>query len=270
MTPSKGNDNLVMGVAIGYDARQLAPFVNSLKATEYEGDIVLIVSRANIDRATVETLESWGVIVESFETWRLMSVCIHFARYLKYLEYLSENPYRRIFLTDTRDVIFQADPFADTPDGNLFVFAEDSSVALGNCADNANWVKQGFGIHKLADIRGQRISCSGTTMGNYNGIMRYLATMIEAAARAAPESLRIDGIDQGIHNVIIHDGILKDFRLIENQRHVTTLGHVKPDHVSLSDDGRVINADGSMSAVIHQYDYDGFEPIEAAILERYA
>jgi len=270
MASSNGSDTLVLGAAIGYDARQLAPFVRSLRDTGYAGDIVFLISRGGGGRDTVETLESWGVILESFETWRLMSVCVHFARYLKYLEYLTENPYRRIFLTDTRDVIFQADPFANIPDESLFVFAEDSSVAIGNCADNANWVKQGFGLRKLADIRDKRISCSGTTLGNYNGIMRYLATMIEASSRAAAESLRIDGIDQGIHNVIIHDGTLKNFRLIENQRHVATLGHVKPEQLSLSEDGRVINADGSISAVIHQYDYDGHEAIEAAILKRYA
>ncbi len=268
MTP--GGGNLVMGVAIGYDARQLAPFVNSLKMTGYRGDLVLIVSRANIDAATAGILESQGVILEAFETWRMMSVCIHFARYLKYLEYLIENPYGRIFLTDTRDVIFQADPFAAVPDENLFVFAEDKSVAIGNCADNAKWVSESFGIHKLSEIRDRRISCSGTTMGNYNGIMRYLSTMIEAATRAKPESLGIDGIDQGIHNVIIQDATLKNFNLVENQRHVATLGHVKPDRVSLSPDGKVINADGTMSAIIHQYDYPGHEAVKAAVMARYA
>ncbi len=270
MTPSKGRDNLIMGVAIGYDARQLAPFVNSLKATGYRGDLVLIVSRANIDAATIKTLESQGVILESFETWRMMPVCIHFARYLKYLEYLIENPYRRIFLTDTRDVIFQADPFAGVADESLFVFAEDQSVAIGNCADNAKWVREAFGLHKLGEIRDRRISCSGTTMGSHSGIMRYLSTMIEAATRAKPESLRIDGIDQGLHNAIIHDGALKDFRLLENQHHVATLGHVKPDRVSLSSDGKVINADGTMSAVVHQYDYPGFEAIKAAVMKNHA
>ena len=270
MTPSKGTDNLVMGVAIGYDVRQLAPFVNSLKATGYRGDLVLIVSRANIDAASVVILESQGVILEAFETWRMMSVCIHFARYLKYLEYLTANPYRRIFLTDTRDVIFQADPFAAAPDENLFVFAEDQSVAIGNCADNAKWVREAFGLHKLCEIRDRRISCSGTTMGSHSGIMRYLSTMIEAATRAKPESLRIDGIDQGIHNAIIHDGALKDFRLIENQKHVATLGHVKPDLVSLSSDGKLINADGTMSAVVHQYDYPGFEAVKAAVMKNHA
>jgi hypothetical protein len=268
MTPGSGN--LIMGVAIGYDARQLAPFVNSLKTTDYRGDLVLIVSRANIDAASAGILESQGVILEAFETWRMMSVCIHFARYLKYLEYLIENPYGRIFLTDTRDVIFQADPFAATPDENLFVFAEDQSVAIGNCAANSLWVRESFGTHKLSEIRDQRISCSGTTMGSYSGIMRYLSTMIEAATRANPESLGIDGIDQGIHNVIIHDGALKDFRLIENQRLVATLGHTKADRLSLSAEGKVINADGTMSAVIHQYDYQGHEAIKAAIMARHA
>ncbi len=271
MTASAPNKHLILGAALGYDAKQLRPFVMSLNETGYEGETVLLVSPSKTESGTIESLRSWGVTVEPFETWRLMSVCMHFARHVKYLEFLMENPgYDYILLADTRDIVFQNDPFCLDQSRSLYFFTESETVKIGNCASNSTWIEAGFGKAKLQSLFHKTISCSGTVMGSHDGIMAYLSAMIVAASKADAQSLTVEGIDQGFHNIILHDKLIADIHLMKNQGHIATLGHLGPDDISLSEDGRAINADGTASPIVHQYDYPSHDALYHSIMKRYA
>ena len=60
-------------------------------------------------------------------------------RYYFYLDYLKSRgrAFEDIFLTDTRDVLFQRDPFAAAVDGELLVTFEDASKVIGSCGINS-------------------------------------------------------------------------------------------------------------------------------------
>lgn len=266
------SDRVILGVAVGYDAAQLKPFVMSLKETGYDGDLVFLISEAATKPDTRKTLESWGAEVLPFESWRFSKACVHLARYDRYYEFLSDRPYERIMLTDTRDVVFQRDPFGlDLPDpGDVAFFLEEPRVPIGKCEWNANWVKRSFGMNVLYKLFSRTISCSGITMGRRDGILRYLRTMLEMAREADPASLDVDGIDQGIHNVLIYTDRMPGFRLVENRVHVNTMGYLPTEAVSLADDGTVVNEDGSVSAVLHQYDYEPHRALHDILQARYA
>lgn len=272
MTASENTKkHLILGAALGYGPKQLRPFVMSLNETGYEGETVLLVSPSKTGPETIGTLRSWGVTVEPFETWRLMSACMHFARHVKYLEFLMENPgYDYILLADTRDIIFQNDPFCLDQSRSLYFFTESETVKIGNCASNSKWIEAGFGKPKLQSLFHKTISCSGTVMGSHEGIMAYLSAMIALASKADAASLTVEGIDQGFHNVILHDALIADIRLMKNQEHIATLGHLGPDDVSLSNDGAVLNADGTASPIVHQYDYPSHDALYHSIMNRYA
>ncbi len=262
---------LVLGAALGYDATQLRPFVISLNETGYEGETVLLVSPSKTTPDTIKTLRSWGVTVELFETWRLMSACMHFARHVKYLEFLMEHPgYDYILLADTRDIVFQKDPFGLDKSRRLYFFTESETVKIGNCASNSKWIEAGFGKSKLQALSHKAISCSGTVMGSHDGIMAYLSAMIALAGKADAASLTVEGIDQGFHNVILHDKLIGDICLMKNQAHIATLGHLGPDDISLAEDGRAVNADGTASPIVHQYDYPSHDALYHSIMQRYA
>ena len=227
------------------------------------------MSRSETDGETIDALRRHVVDVEPFESWRFMPMCVHLARYIKIFEYLDGNPCGRVMMSDTRDVVFQSDPFDLKRPGEVFYFAEDRGVRIGNCRDNSNWVRSALGQDKLDSIAAKVISCSGITIGGYAGIMRYLATLLQMAGEADPASLRIDGIDQGLHNVLVHEGRVANALLVENAAHVNTMGHLPGAAIRVSDRAIAENADGSVSAILHQYDYDPHGAILDAVLRRY-
>lgn len=262
---------LILGAAIGYSALQLRPFLVSLQKTGYRGDLCLMVSFGETDPDTLGFLRASGVQVEPFESWRLMPVEINTARYIRCFEILLARRYDAVLLTDTRDVIFQSDPFALAlpPDRPLAFFLEHDDVTLDTCASNSHWLRAAFGEAKVAALAGRPISCSGTTLGTQAGIMRYLQAMIQTMGQVPPPALKVTGIDQGIHNVLIQEGRLPGFTLHENGHHVLTMGHLPPERAVLRPDGIVANPDGTVPAVVHQYNYPRHESLCRTVLETY-
>ncbi len=270
MSPATENrKHLVLGMAIGYTAKQLKPFVFSLKETGYDGETVFIISQAETDPDSIEALRSWGITLVPYEAWRFMPTCIHVTRYIKYYEFLLDGYYDYILLTDTKDVIFQKDPFCIDKSQELYFFAEDPGITIGTCLSNAQLIKSAFGTEMLAALYHKRVSCSGTTMGSYQGIIKYLMAMVEIIGIANPASLKVIGVDQAFHHVIIYDKIIKNYCLMDNQKHINTMCRVPQDGVSLADDGTIFNADGTVSPIVHQYDYSPHEKICAAVLKKY-
>src|SRR4029079_15456105 len=69
----------------------------------------------------------------------------------------------QILLTDLRDVLFQADPFA-APLSGLEVFLEDSSMRVGEDTHNRRWIRNLYGEDVVKRIGGCVVSCSGTVI----------------------------------------------------------------------------------------------------------
>ncbi len=214
---AKKERNLIMGMAVGYDAERLRPFVSSLKEGGFEGDTVLIVSYPETEPETVKTLKSWGVTLAPYEGWRFMPTCLGVTRYIKYLEFLSAHggDYERVLLTDTHNAVFPKDPFDMDLRGCLTFFAGDR--AIGDDLALSQGIKSAFGTDALNSLRHKTISRAGTALGTQNQIMGYLIAMNQVIGMASPESLKANGIDRALHQLIVHEGIIKDFRLMETQ-----------------------------------------------------
>ena len=108
----------IIGGASNYTWDDIKYWVNSIKATGFKGDIVVVAS--NVDIEFVDKLSSLGVIVslygnqngDRYET--KSSLAPHVERFFwlwNHLRSVGEN-YRYVTVTDTRDVIFQKDPTA--------------------------------------------------------------------------------------------------------------------------------------------------------------
>ena len=143
--------DLVLTTVQGVDFDYLAPFVSSLKRTGFRGRLVVFASAMKGD--AVSQLERHGVTVVSFPFiskrlrefffwpfwpfWRRLfalnafpefkeklahvALPLFYRRHLIYLQYLRAHrlEYDRVFLTDARDVFFQADPFSWNPPPGL-------------------------------------------------------------------------------------------------------------------------------------------------------
>lgn len=153
-----------------------------------------------------------------------------------------------LLLTDVRDVVFQADPFA-APVSGLELFAEERPATIGSESYNRRWMCQQYGVQALAKYADCQVSCCGTVIGDRESILHYLSEMrVEIRSKRMP----LSG-DQGVHNYLIWSGRLKEHTLVENGwGRVATVGGMKA--VLRDDDGLVTNRDGTRPAVVHQYD----------------
>ena len=127
--------NLVLGVATGYDWYKLEPFVNSFKRYVKNADLVLFVD--NISDFTRDALIQNNVellpILDEFKDKLIAS-----ARWEIYKNFLDERGknYQQVFLTDTRDVIFQGDVFENYSDVKNFLGYVTEGEFIKNCHYN--------------------------------------------------------------------------------------------------------------------------------------
>lgn len=247
---------LVLGTAIGCGlCPEIRVFVESLRR-HYRGEIqILVTSKSPPD--LIDYLRQWGVTPRLFDSALWMSPHVQLTRYVRYLEILRESQvtYDRILLTDVIDVLFQDHPLTGAPEGDLLFFMEDSRRTIGLCPDNSRWVRQVFGRTVLADLAGEVISCSGTTIGTHAAIVDYLSLLLSHVRPDVMAAVREwRGHDQGIHNYLLHTGAIPRARRIENGIWVHTLGSVPDSEVSVADDS-VRTAQGDRCPIVHQWNY---------------
>lgn len=175
-------------------------------------------------------------------------------RYPLYYLYLLEHGqhYENVMITDVRDVLFQRDPFDFDIGDNLCCFFEEEGKTLRTGDANAVWLRDGFGPHVLDAIGDRKISCAGTTIGSRSAMMQYLEGMIDNMIEL---KCHMWGIDQGVHNYILHSGLVENVKFYENYRGpVLTMHFSKDEKLRFDNNGYIINDDGSVVNVLHQYD----------------
>jgi hypothetical protein len=250
--------NVVLGTAISYGPRELNNFVKSFREFNKQDDIVLIVDK---DNRLFEFFEKYNVTPLFFESRFFMDTHINNARFIRYLEFLLDNipRYDRVFLTDTRDVVFQSDPFEGLSFEFMHFFAEDDTATIeSDQTYNTPWIRLVFGDDVYQQIKDKKIICAGTTLGSTGNVMKYLNMLVDILRQLKnknPNAYRIN-VDQGIHNFIAHntyyftDGAIKD-----NGDIVATIGltlNKNPNKIKLV--GDILYMDDKKPSVIHQYD----------------
>jgi hypothetical protein len=176
------------------------------------------------------------------------------ARFFLYLSYLlslpsSDRP-SHIILTDVRDVIFQRDPSELTSVvPGLAVGLEGQPI--GRCALNSEWMSTSYGAEVLEAMSAAPVSCAGVTIGTYTAICDYLSAMVEQLLLLPCADWL--GPDQAAHNYLLHRGLLAPCLEMQNgSSAILTLGFRSP--FLLDDSGLVLNADGSVPTIVHQFD----------------
>ena len=258
---------IVLGTAQGYGVAQVRVFVESLRR-HYAGDAALVVSPGS-DPALFAYLRTHRVRPVFFGAGLWMPYDIQVMRYARYLDFLLTEgaAYDRVFLTDVGDVLFQDDPFARAPAGELVVAMEDPRATIASCPSNSRWILNLYGEDALAQLGPRPISCSGTTLGTRRAMLGYLDVLL---AQAHPEALRklpagTRGHDQGMHNALLHTGRLPGAVASGNGEFVLTIGHVPDADLDLRADGIALAGQDRLPPVVHQYQY---KPATAAHVAR--
>jgi len=243
-------DCLVVGLATGYPAAALRPFVLSLRE-HYQGPVHLFVD----DNAeTLAFLSAHGVSTSlAQDAGATHPVISRFASYRALVESLA--PRTRVLLTDVSDVIFQGNPFAFSAgeasgDPGFIAVLEDGSQSLGSCPWNSAWLRAHFGTRMLERLAKGRISCIGTIFGDRDGLREYLSQFcLLAATLPVPGDY---GLDTAIHNVLLHHGMVRATAVLENGWPVATVQHMSESAIVVKDT-EIQLADGRRPLIVHQY-----------------
>jgi hypothetical protein len=245
-------NSLILGLAAGYHYGDVRPFLQSLEECGYEGECVLFVSETTRD---LERMADHAVLLVPFErTAGQEDVPYNALRYFLYLDFMRSLRcyYSHVMMTDVRDVVFQRDPFSFSWPEGINCTLEDRRMTLATCPHNSHWIRTHQGQEAMAAVGHEPISCSGTTVCDQAGAVRYLEAMTE---RLIPfkGGERIAGYDQGVHNVLLHTGQLGKLTLHDNGGPILTLGYTKGEPV-LDAEGFVLNDNGERAHIVHQYD----------------
>ena len=256
---------MVMGLAAHYGPRELAPFVDSLRGTGYEGEVVLLTYGCKPDTAAY--LRRQRVRMVPFHGLGAMAMSMNSSRMHRYLDVLLEAalnsgdpaPNGPVLLTDVRDVVFQANPFPFPPNpaGGLpapLVFFMETHRTIGDCPINADWMQRAFGAGVAASMAAEPISCAGTLMGTRAGVTDYLCHMLTHLAAVPPEH-RFSGVEQAIHTYILAKRLVPGPVVSANGDWVLTVPHSADSGITLRD-RHIVNPDGRVAPVVHQYDRD--------------
>ena len=234
--------DLVAGYARGYDAEQIRPFLKSLRQSGYEGKILLFANGG----AAKEAIK-WDVEIRQAVKPKIK---VHSARFLCLEEELREYSCEGIFLSDTRDVIFQKNPSSFLPSEGLHVFEEDASISLASCPYNSLWIELGYGKEILKQIGSYPISCVGTTCGDKTSILSYLKRLREEIEKIQPRTTHPQ--DQAAHNFLIRGNI--EAQVWHNEEgEIYTVGYIDRGTVKFKNN-KIINQSGLVPTVVHQWD----------------
>ncbi len=245
-------NTLILGLAAGFHYGDLRPFIVSLEQTGYSGRCVLFVSPTTRD---IERIQQHGICCVRFQRPQESAHIPYNAfRYFLYKDYLLsvEKNYDRILLTDTRDVIFQRDPFSFAWSPGLNVTLEDRSMRIRDCPHMVRWTGNHLGGPALRQIQQQNISCSGTIIGDPEAVSSYLRQMTELLVPFSPRQ-RMAGYDQGVHNYLLHTRELHQTKIHDNAGPIFTLGY-KRELPSRDAHGNILNESGRSAVLVHQYD----------------
>jgi hypothetical protein len=251
--PTRGD--LILGFATGYKPHIIAPFVESVRRHgRFDGKIVLFIDSAADKMA--DYLISRDIEVIAFDPSKLPVAYVNLARSFAFFGYLREQwnsgaIFNQILLTDIRDVIFQK-PLFRTQCEELEFHLEAHRI------DEDKFTRRGIeivgGKQALHAVSSRTVSCAGTVSGRAIGILDYLAQKLLLALRLSEAARSTWGLDQALHNYILQAGLTRGAVSKPNFARVATLGALEGSTLSCDAKGRVVNPNGEISEIAHQWD----------------
>ena len=242
--------NLVMGVAQHYDWDTLEPFVLSCKKNCPSAELLLFVD--NISDFTREQLVQCGVLIKDFpEKYKgMLVVNSRFKMYSDFLDEYGDN-YEQVFLTDTRDVIFQSNVFECFKDySNYLCYATEDETIRGSKTDY-NWIADRFGKKEADKLLDKKIICLGTVIGTTNEIKIFCREIWESVKH----HLMIN-FDQASMNYLVRNNLLPIKNLFESNTdtgEIFTICFFYNTHPVKTFSNKILRGNDGIPSIVHQY-----------------
>lgn len=178
------------------------------------------------------------------------------ARYFAYQDFLKVNSnYRCVLLSDSRDVVFQANPFPQVEPNIVHVFEHDPKIVFGDEDMNhggldTQWTVGIYGKKITDALKGKPVTCVGTIMGSPAILLKYMAIM-EAEILANKRGT----LEQPIQNKLIYLDLPNDFvKIHPNSDGLILTLHAVEENQAYEVDESKVKVNGKVVPVLHQYD----------------
>eukprot|EP00771_Trimastix_marina_P001526 gnl/Trimastix_PCT/2605.p1 GENE.gnl/Trimastix_PCT/2605~~gnl/Trimastix_PCT/2605.p1 ORF type:complete len:356 (+),score=22.02 gnl/Trimastix_PCT/2605:57-1124(+) len=258
--PSAPAQDVVMGLAKGIQFPFLQRFLQSIRRFAPLAKIVIWIDKESYTREIsdlVALTKTEAILMDPSDLptpWATMHPSSY--RYLLYQQYFnksspSNNHPQRVLLLDARDCVFQMNPFEYLNEDAFYAFLERRGRSISQCGWNRGWVADCFGNSVANSIGDKTICCSGTSGGSWEAVKRYVD--LQVGELLSRQSCERNGVDQGVHNVLVHTNKITPLRIIANED--GPIAQMQEIHeVKLDLYGRLVNGQGKPYAIIHQYD----------------
>ena len=135
-----------------------------------------------------------------FKSARIIDV-----RWTMYKNFLEERgkDYRQVFLTDTRDVIFQDDLFVPYKTTENFLLYSEEWTSLKDNPATSNWIIHLYGKDEVEHIKDCQVICCGTVLGTVDEIKIFCDKMIDELKRSTAW-----GDEQAAMNYLVYEKLL--------------------------------------------------------------
>jgi len=265
--------DLIVGCATNYDWSKLKYWVNSINASGFEGDKILILM--NCDKETVGKISDSGFGIIAFnkdENDNLTynsNMMVHVERFYHIYQLLRDNEYRFVITTDVKDVIFQKNPSEwleewlgnDSASDDL-VFSSESIKYKDEPWGDQN-LRETFGAQIYEDFKDNIIYNVGVLAGR-GYVMKDLMMNIFASCLGRPIKI----CDQSTFNFLISQHpYLKTSKYAQSEdgwacqlgttADPSKLEQFRPFLLEPSpklDGDKVVTSEGIEYTIVHQYD----------------
>lgn len=247
--------DLVLAMAGGYAAAALRPLVRSLRGAGFAGEIRLLLHRN--PPGTAESLRSLGATPVEVElpgvpeTWSY-----NVARYALFLEQLSKSDAGRVLVCDSRDVVFQREPFSAFEGGDaVHLFEEHPGKPIAKCLWTQSWLRYRYGDAALAPVAKEPVLCSGFVVGSAKRMRDFLSLVAGEVRPSLKATNYMAGYDQGIVNHLAYAGRIGGLVIHPwATALVRHLGNAPALETPLDASGKVLTPAGEIAVAVHQFD----------------
>jgi hypothetical protein len=259
-TSAACHDQAIFSFARGYELQDYLPFISSLFAQDYQGDLVLGVS-SDLSKELREYFqflvkEHPGVVIYEISlsciSVKIRTHCqtvgmfrgpngdilrdtrshrevaqLRFEYYWAWTTLYASTT--GIWLLDSRDMYFQRHPMKSTlwrntsqspTNTTLHVFEESSSQPIWKQKSNRRWIKKAYGEEIFMEMKYHTVICSGSTYGGQPAVEWYTRAMVH---QFDITNCTVYGCDQGHHNYLIRQGKLVGSAQNQAEVHVSSV-----------------------------------------------
>jgi hypothetical protein len=178
------------------------------------------------------------------------------ARFFYYRDYLSglrDKP-DRVLLADIRDVVFQSNPFSYPFLPGISVASENTKRKIIHSRGAIKGMFESVGLLETCRFLGREIICAGTTLADFETMLKYLDRLTSGIRRRFFYAL-LDGIDQGLHTYFAHQRVITPLHCYTNWNGpFLTMDREVVLPQNKNHEGYLCNQDGSVIPIVHQYD----------------